>query len=77
MKASHRRSLSTSEPLEQGRYYHFDFSTWPVDWKLAAGHRLELRLSAGSTDFFLPPTTPLPDVTLALGGRNASYITLP
>ncbi|MGI5326923.1 CocE/NonD family hydrolase [Actinomadura nitritigenes] len=77
LKASHRETLAASRKISPGHFYDFNFSIWPVDWTLAAGHRLELRLSGGAIDFFLTPTTPPPAVTVAMGGSDPSYLSLP
>jgi predicted acyl esterase len=77
LKGSHRASLATTQKVRPGQFYDYDFKIWPSDWKLAEGHRLELRLSAGSTDFFQAPASPSPAVTVALGGRDAAFLTLP
>jgi predicted acyl esterase len=77
LKASHRESLEAAKERQPGTFYDYDFSIWPIDWKVAPGHRLAVRLSAGSADFFVPPTTPLPTVTVAVGGDAPSYLDLP
>jgi uncharacterized protein len=62
LRASHRAldpNLSTPErpyhthtdpqAIEPGRFYAYDVEIWPTAYELAAGHRLQLRLT--STDF--------------------------
>lgn len=77
LKANHRNSFRVAEPLVPGRAYDVALTISPVDWVLAAGHRLTIRLSAGGSDLFDPPTTPAPTVTVSLGGNAPSYLQLP
>jgi hypothetical protein len=80
LRASHRaldRSRSTPtrpyhrhtdpRPLEPGRAYRFDVEIWPTAYRLAAGHRLQLRLTSSDLPthfpgrFDLDPAAPGPD----------------
>jgi hypothetical protein len=56
---------------------NFDFSVWPINWRLAAGHLLRLRLSGGAVDYFQAPTPTPATVTVHLNGPDPSYIELP
>lgn len=41
-------------PIEPGRYYDYDVEIWPTAWELAAGHRLQLRLTSSDLPTHLP-----------------------
>lgn len=102
LRASYRkldRARSTPElpwhtdtaptPIEPGRFYEYDLAIWPTAYQLAAGHRLQLRLTSYDFPTHLPGTlvasiddpastsfTPLPPATNTIrqGSRQASYL---
>ena len=41
------------QPIEPGRFYDYDVEIWPTAYRLAAGHRLQLRLTSTTC----PPTS--------------------
>lgn len=43
-------------PLTPGKTYDFDFEVWPTAYELAAGHRLQLRLTSSDLPTHLPGT---------------------
>lgn len=102
LRASHRkldpaRSTPTDPwhtntdptPIVPGRAYSYDFSIWPTAYELAAGHRLQLRLTSYDFPTHLPATlradagnpssleiVPLQPATntVVVGGRRGSYL---
>jgi putative CocE/NonD family hydrolase len=42
------------QPVEPGRFYHYDVEIWPTAYELAAGHRLQLRLTSIDLPTHLP-----------------------
>ncbi|NGN64683.1 CocE/NonD family hydrolase [Streptomyces sp. A7024] len=46
LKASHRRGHTALTPVTPGRDHDLDVHLWPTHYRLAAGHRLVLRVSA-------------------------------
>ena len=67
LRASHRaldRAKSRPErpyhthvdprPIEPGRFYTYDIEIWPTAYELAAGHRLQLRLTSTDLPTHLP-----------------------
>jgi predicted acyl esterase len=59
LRASHRKLLPARStkgspyhrhahptPIQPGRYYSYDIAVWPTAYRLAAGHRLQLRLTS-------------------------------
>jgi predicted acyl esterase len=75
-------------PIEPNRAYDYDFAVWPTAYRLAKGHRLQLRLTSYDFPTHLPGTlrgsvdppaasyVPLPPAvnTVREGGRRASYL---
>jgi putative CocE/NonD family hydrolase len=76
-------------PIEPNRFYSYDVAVWPTAYQLAAGHRLQLRLTSYDFPTHLPGTlvaslddpsstsfTPLPPATNTVrqGGRSGSYL---
>lgn len=41
-------------PIEPGRFYRFDIEIWPTAWRLAPGHRLQLRITSDDLPTHLP-----------------------
>jgi uncharacterized protein len=102
LRASHRRLDRTRStptdpwhtntdptPIQAGRAYAYDFSIWPTAYELAAGHRLQLRLTSYDFPTHLPGTlradpgdpasasfVPLSPATntVVLGGRHGSFL---
>jgi putative CocE/NonD family hydrolase len=44
------------QPIEPGRFYDYDVEIWPTAYELAAGHRLQLRLTSTDLPTHLPGT---------------------
>jgi putative CocE/NonD family hydrolase len=42
------------QPVEPGRFYAYDVEIWPTAYRLAAGHRLQLRLTSTDLPTHLP-----------------------
>jgi putative CocE/NonD family hydrolase len=42
------------QPIEPGRFYEYDVEIWPTAYELAAGHRLQLRLTSTDLPTHLP-----------------------
>ena len=42
------------KPIEPGRFYDYDIEIWPTAYELAAGHRLQLRLTSTDLPTHLP-----------------------
>jgi predicted acyl esterase len=42
------------QPIEPGRFYKYDIEIWPTAYELAAGHRLQLRLTSTDMPTHLP-----------------------
>jgi putative CocE/NonD family hydrolase len=42
------------QPIEPGRFYAYDVEIWPTAYELAAGHRLQLRLTSSDLPTHLP-----------------------
>jgi uncharacterized protein len=86
------QTLATPEPLEAGRFYDYEIAIAPTAYRLAAGHRLQLRLTSynmpnalpGTIDFngSAPATSsfvPLPPSTntIRYGGTDGSSLVVP
>jgi predicted acyl esterase len=41
-------------PIEPGRFYEYELEIWPTAYRLAAGHRLQLRLTSTNVPTHLP-----------------------
>ncbi len=103
LRASHRRldrkrstfmrpwhTNTDPKPIEAGRVYDYDVAIWPTAYKLAAGHRLQLRLTSYDFPTHLPGTlvgslnppkasfVPLPPATNTVqeGGRDPTFVRL-
>lgn len=78
-------------PIAPNRFYGYDIAIWPTAYQLAAGHRLQLRLTSYDFPTHLPGTlvaslddpastsfTPLSPATNTVrqGGRDGSYLRL-
>lgn len=78
-------------PIQPNRVYDYDVAIWPTAYRLATGHRLQLRLTSYDFPTHLPGTlvaslddptqtsfTPLPPATNTIrqGGRRGSYLRL-
>jgi putative CocE/NonD family hydrolase len=44
------------QPIEPGRFYGYDIEIWPTEYQLAAGHRLQVRLTSTDLPTHLPGT---------------------
>ena len=47
---------TSPEPLEPGRFYPFEIEVWPTAYRLAPGHRLQLRVTSTDLPTHLPGT---------------------
>ncbi|GAB2956960.1 CocE/NonD family hydrolase [Nonomuraea fastidiosa] len=66
LKASHRFGHERAVPVRPGRTYELDVTTWPVHYRLAAGHRL--RITVASDDYpEIDSDAPAGQVKLRLG----------
>ena len=78
-------------PIQPNQTYAYDVAVWPTAYQLAAGHRLQLRLTSSDFPTHLPGTlvasltdpttttfTPMPPATntVVQGGRRGSYLRL-
>jgi putative CocE/NonD family hydrolase len=52
-------SHTNPQPLVPGRFYDYDVEIWPTAYELAAGHRLQLRLTSSDLPTHLPGTVVL------------------
>ncbi|HKP56399.1 MAG TPA: CocE/NonD family hydrolase C-terminal non-catalytic domain-containing protein [Polyangiales bacterium] len=73
LKASHRASHEKPEPVPAGEMIDYRIVVRPQHHRFVAGHKLKLRLSAGSKDMLAPP--PPVDVTIETG--NSARLQLP
>ena len=84
-------SDTAPSPIEPNRVYDYDVAIWPTAYQLAAGHRLQLRITSYDFPTHLPGTlvasvddpastsfTPLPPSTNTIlqGGRRGSWLRL-
>jgi len=47
---------TASQPIEPGRFHDYDIEIWPTAYELAAGHRLQLRVTSTDLPTHLPGT---------------------
>ena len=47
------------QPIEPGRFYEYDVEIWPTAYELAAGHRLQLRITSTDLPTHFPGTIAL------------------
>ncbi|MET8209853.1 CocE/NonD family hydrolase [Streptomyces sp. NPDC005373] len=70
LKASHRHGHTALSPVTPGAYHAMDIHIWPTHYRVAAGHRLVLRVS--SDDYpEIDSDVPAGRVTLKVGERGA------
>lgn len=75
LKASHRRSHAEPLPVRPGQRYDLAVHVWPTHYRLAAGHRLTVRLS--SDDYpEIDSVAPAGRVSVDVGSRG-SRLTVP
>jgi uncharacterized protein len=74
LKASHRSSHVTPEPVTPGEPTDYRIPIRADHYRFAAGHQIRLRISGGSSRTLVPVTTPV-DVTIKTG--RASTLHLP
>lgn len=70
LKASHRRSHADPLPVRPGRTYDLGVHVWPTHYRLAAGHRLVVRVS--SDDYpEIDSVAPAGAVAVDVGARGS------
>lgn len=71
LKSSHRHGHTALAPATPGTYHEMDVHIWPTHYRVAAGHRLVLRVS--SDDYpEIDSDVPAGCVTLKVGARGSA-----
>jgi predicted acyl esterase len=54
IRASHRNSMESSEPMEPGKIYEFDIDLWSTSLVISPGHRVRVAISSSNSPRFEP-----------------------
>jgi predicted acyl esterase len=73
LKASHRNSDVTPEPVAAGSAVDYVIPIRAAHYRFSAGHRLRLRVSGGKSTSLVPADPPV-DITLQTGASSALYL---
>ncbi|MDI9431618.1 MAG: CocE/NonD family hydrolase, partial [Planctomycetota bacterium] len=88
VRARHRNSMETSEPLERDKIYEFEIDLWATSLVFSPGHRMRVALSSSNAPRFEPnPNTGRPSGaddkaevatnTIYINAEHPSHIVLP
>ena len=75
LQASHRDGHTAPRPVPVETRLGYDVEVWPVHWRLAEGHRLQVSISSGDVPR-IHPDAPAGEVTVHTG-RGGSYVDVP
>lgn len=73
LKASHRESDTTPEPVTSGTAIDYVIPIRADHHRFVAGHSLRLRISSGKSDSLVPPAQPV-DIAIHTGAASALYL---
>lgn len=76
LKASHRLSSESPEPVKPGKVGDFTIALWSTSYRVPKGHRI--RLSVSCSDFpHIWPERVNPELRVMLGGEHGSRLSIP
>jgi hypothetical protein len=76
LNGAQRDSMAAPKPLDPGRLQTFSFDLHLASYVFPTGHRIRLALSNGMWPTLWPTPYPM-DTTVALGGKQPSWLDLP